>query len=89
MAEWTLIVVAAGVVIARIYLRLKIQRRRLLTSDILMCFAWVSAVTTASFNFKFAQMGALHPSVLTTLEGYDGTPQQISLLLKVGILLSK
>ncbi|KAH7022356.1 hypothetical protein EDB80DRAFT_673993 [Ilyonectria destructans] len=38
---WTLIAIAAGVIIARLYLRLKIQRRRLLASDMFMCDAWV------------------------------------------------
>ncbi|KAK7428278.1 hypothetical protein QQZ08_005175 [Neonectria magnoliae] len=81
--QWILITLAAGVVAARVYLRLKIQKRKILSSDVLMCAAWVSAVVTASFDIKFATMGALHPKVKTTLVGYDGTPEEVSLLLKL------
>ncbi|KAH6880690.1 hypothetical protein B0T10DRAFT_540223 [Thelonectria olida] len=81
--EWTLIVVAAAVVAARVYLRIKIQKRKLLSSDVLMVLAWVSAVATSSFDIKFAQMGALDHKVLTTLQGYDGTSEQVVFLLKM------
>ncbi|KAM5353052.1 hypothetical protein ACJZ2D_017069 [Fusarium nematophilum] len=81
-SQWILILLAAAVIAARLYLRLKIQMRRLLRSDQLMCAAWVAAVATASFDVKFAQMGALDPQVKTTLEGYNGGPGDITLILK-------
>ncbi|KAH8729887.1 hypothetical protein BGZ61DRAFT_492057 [Ilyonectria robusta] len=83
VSQWILITIAAVVVLARVYLRLKIQKRKILSSDLLMCAAWVSAVATASFDIKFATMGALEPKVKTTLAGYDGTPEDIVLLLKL------
>ncbi|KAK7397532.1 hypothetical protein QQX98_013102 [Neonectria punicea] len=59
-SQWILVTIAAGVVAARVYPRLKIQKRKILSSDILMCAAWVGAVVTASFDIKIAVMGALH-----------------------------
>jgi hypothetical protein len=68
---------------ARLYLRLKIQRRRLMSSDVLMCVAWVAAVAAASFDIQFAVMGALDPKVEATLKGYDGGPEEIKLIHQV------
>ncbi|KAF7557617.1 hypothetical protein G7Z17_g567 [Cylindrodendrum hubeiense] len=83
VSQWILITIAAAVVAARVYLRLKIQKRKILSSDILMCAAWVAAVATASFDIKFAQMGALEPKVKTTLDGYNGSAEEVILILKL------
>lgn len=85
-SQWILILVAAAVIAARLYLRLKIQKRKLLSSDLLMCAAWVAAVATAAFDIKFAQMRALDPEVVNTLEGYTGGPEDIALILRVSFL---
>ncbi|KAH7157306.1 hypothetical protein B0J13DRAFT_581522 [Dactylonectria estremocensis] len=83
VSQWVLIAISAAVVIARVYLRLAIQKRKILSSDVLMCAAWVCAVATASFDIKFAQMGALKPQVKTTLAGYNGVEGDVILLLKL------
>ncbi|KAF7557235.1 hypothetical protein G7Z17_g840 [Cylindrodendrum hubeiense] len=81
--QWTLIIIAAAVIIARVNLRLRIQRQGLLSTDILMCLAWVAAVATASFDVKFALMGALKPNVMTTLDGYEGNEDDVPFILKL------
>ncbi|KAF4425049.1 hypothetical protein F53441_14197 [Fusarium austroafricanum] len=83
VSQWTLLVIAAGIISARFYLRLQLQKRKLLTSDILMCFAWLSAVATAAFDIKFAQMGALEPQVNTELGGFKGSLEEIAFILKL------
>lgn len=75
--------VATAVIAARIYLRLKIQNRRMLNSDIIMCTAWVFAIITAAFGPVFASKGALDPDVHTSLEGYKGGVEDLQLVLQV------
>ncbi|KAF7542396.1 hypothetical protein G7Z17_g11608 [Cylindrodendrum hubeiense] len=53
---WVLIAIATGVIIARLYLRIKIQRRRVIVSDVIMVAAWLVAcayTTTTIFLAKF------------------------------------
>lgn len=75
--------VATAVIAARVYLRLKIQNRRMLVSDIIMCAAWVFAIITAAFGPVFASKGALDPDVHTSLEGYKGGVEDLQLVLQV------
>ncbi|KAJ4206934.1 hypothetical protein NW759_014124 [Fusarium solani] len=82
-SQWTLIVVATAVIAARVYLRLKIQNRRMLYSDIIMCAAWVFAIITAAFGPVFARMGALEPDVHTSLQGYKGGLDDLELVLQL------
>ncbi|KAK1623504.1 hypothetical protein BDP81DRAFT_438982 [Colletotrichum phormii] len=81
--EFTLIGVAAALIGARIYLRLVIQDLPLITSDILVCVAWVFTVASASYDIVFHKMGVLHSHVAYTLEGYDGTPEDVELVWKL------
>lgn len=82
----TLIVIAAVAIGARLYLRLKIQKRRLLSSDILMSLAWVASVVTESFIIKLAQSNALDPKVKSTFEGFEGSSEELAFVLKVGTM---
>lgn len=68
---------------ARLYLRLKIQRRRLLASDMFICGAWVAGVAITSLNVLLQQLGALEPSVKTNMEGFKGDPEDIPKIFKV------
>lgn len=77
--------VATAVIAARIYLRLKVQNRRMLYSDIIMCTAWVFAIITAAFSPVFARMGALDPDVHTSLQGYKGGVEDLELVLQVRV----
>ncbi|CAG9983165.1 unnamed protein product [Clonostachys byssicola] len=81
--QWTLIAIAGCILIALFHLRINIQKRRLLTSDILMCVTWCFAVITAAFDIKLALLGALDHGVLYTLEGYRGDPANILLIVKL------
>ncbi|KAJ4308226.1 hypothetical protein N0V84_012224 [Fusarium piperis] len=68
---YTLIVLAAIVIAARIYLRIVIQKRRLLASDVIMILAWLSAVTTSTFDILFQKHGALEAHINYTLTNYE------------------
>ncbi|VZI02822.1 unnamed protein product [Fusarium fujikuroi] len=71
--EWALISVATAVILARLYLRLVLQRRNLLASDVFMCAAWASAVATASFDIYFFRIGIFKPGTTFDLAGFEGT----------------
>ncbi|KAH7006783.1 hypothetical protein EDB80DRAFT_576889, partial [Ilyonectria destructans] len=87
--QWTLIFIAALVIGARVYLRLLIQRRKLLNSDILICAAWVAGIGSASFDIVLLRLGALELDVATVLEQFYGTPEVIQLILKISRSESK
>ncbi|KAF5259610.1 hypothetical protein FOXYS1_9759 [Fusarium oxysporum] len=70
-------------VIARLNLRLRIQKRKLLLSDIFMVAAWISGLITAAFSPVFTVLNAFDPSVHTTLKGYHGGSANLVLILKV------
>lgn len=78
--------IAAVLIGARIYLRLVIQNLPLITSDILVCVAWLFTVASASYDIVFHRMGVLRSHVAYTLEGYEGTPEDLELVWKVSIL---
>ncbi|KAF5624490.1 integral membrane protein [Fusarium sp. NRRL 52700] len=71
--EWALISIATAVILARLYLRLILQRRSLLASDVFMCAAWASAVATASFDIYFFRIGIFKPGTTFDLAGFEGT----------------
>ncbi|KAM0247141.1 hypothetical protein ACHAP5_004220 [Fusarium lateritium] len=81
--EWTLIFIATGVIVARLYLRLVLQKRRLLVSDFFMCGGWCTAVTLASFDIVFYRMGVLRRGVTLGLVGFEGTAEEAERFYKV------
>ncbi|KAH7123111.1 hypothetical protein EDB81DRAFT_890809 [Dactylonectria macrodidyma] len=83
VTEWVILGIAALSISARLHLRLLIQKRRLLTSDWLICGAWIMAAANASFDIALAQLGALEPGVMTTLRGFNGSPEDAELSLKL------
>ncbi|EXL73659.1 hypothetical protein FOPG_11116 [Fusarium oxysporum f. sp. conglutinans race 2 54008] len=78
-----LVIIATILVIARLNLRLRIQKRKLLLSDIFMIAAWISGLITAAFSPVFAVLDAFDPSVHTTLKGYHGGTANLVLILKL------
>ncbi|RSL91785.1 hypothetical protein CEP51_000143 [Fusarium floridanum] len=74
---YTLIALAAVIIGARIYLRLKIQRHRLLASDYFMIAAWCSAVSCASVNVVMKVHGALEPERDYDFSTLDEDPKVI------------
>ncbi|KAH6976332.1 hypothetical protein BKA56DRAFT_589456 [Ilyonectria sp. MPI-CAGE-AT-0026] len=79
---WFLLAVAAVVIIARLYLRLKIQKRKLITSDIFMCSAWVSGASVASLNVYLEHLGVLEPDLKTDMVAFKGDPKSIPRIFK-------
>ncbi|KAG8671951.1 hypothetical protein FPOAC2_05315 [Fusarium poae] len=78
-----LVVVAIALVAARLNLRLRIQKRRLLLSDKFMVAACISGVMAAAFTPAFAALGAFDPKVHSTLQGYSGNRRRLRLTLKL------
>ncbi|KAH7000629.1 hypothetical protein EDB80DRAFT_581816 [Ilyonectria destructans] len=77
-----LLAIAAAAIIARFYLRIRIQRRGLLVSDMLICAAWVSGVVTTSTSFILMHLGALQPDVLLNQENFPGDREAFKAVFK-------
>ncbi|KAF5673426.1 Na+ H+ antiporter [Fusarium heterosporum] len=80
--NYSLITIAALIIAARVYLRLVIQRERLIVADWLRIAAWCSAFIMASFDIVFMQEGALKASNNYTLENWDVPPEKLEKVLK-------
>ncbi|KAF7563689.1 hypothetical protein G7046_g484 [Stylonectria norvegica] len=80
--EWSLICIAAGIIVARLHLRIRTQKRSMIASDYLLCAAWVSASAMSSIDIFFYRMGALKGDVLLTFQGYKGTPADFQAVSK-------
>ncbi|KAF5973131.1 integral membrane protein [Fusarium coicis] len=83
ITEWTLIALSTIVIIARIYLRLIIQKRRLMDSDIWMLLAWAAGITVASFCVTYVHMGVMEPWVDSSLKDWEGTREDKEFVLKL------
>ncbi|KAL6916547.1 hypothetical protein FSST1_008042 [Fusarium sambucinum] len=81
--QWTLLSVALGVIVARLYLRLILQRRRLLASDCFMCAGWCTTAASACFDIVFYQKGAMRQGVTLGLVGFEGTAEEASEFYKL------
>ncbi|PNP84997.1 hypothetical protein FNYG_01694 [Fusarium nygamai] len=73
---YVLIAVSALIIGARIYLRLAIQKQRLVTADWLRISAWCTAFVTGFFDILYAQEGVLHPGINYTLSNWDAPLEQ-------------
>ncbi|KAI8711009.1 hypothetical protein NCS52_01514300 [Fusarium sp. LHS14.1] len=74
--EWALISLSTAVIVARIYLRLGIQKRRLLGSDIWMTAGWVMGIVVAAFCITFIRLGVMEQDIYPSLSNYDGTKKE-------------
>ncbi|KZL78688.1 hypothetical protein CT0861_03733 [Colletotrichum tofieldiae] len=81
--RWVTILTAGAVIAASLYLRIKIQGRRLHVSDYFLCLAWCSAVANAAFDIQFTVMGALHQDIKINLDGYNASDDDIELVMRV------
>ncbi|TDZ28577.1 hypothetical protein C8035_v007394 [Colletotrichum spinosum] len=81
--RWVTILTAGAVIAASLHLRLNIQGRKLLISDVFLCLAWCAAVATASFDIQFTVMGALKQHIKITLDGYDGSEADVILVMRL------
>ncbi|KAI1023687.1 hypothetical protein LB505_011221 [Fusarium chuoi] len=73
---YVLITVSAIIILARIYLRLVIQKQRLVTADWLRISAWCTAFVTGFFDVLYAKEGVLHPGINYTLSNWDAPLEQ-------------
>ncbi|KAF0328957.1 hypothetical protein CGCF415_v013808 [Colletotrichum fructicola] len=81
--RWVTILTAGAVIAASLHLRINIQGRKLMPSDYFLCLAWCSAVATASFDIQFTVMGALKQNIKITLDGYDGSDEDVIKVMRL------
>ncbi|KAF0636535.1 hypothetical protein FPSE5266_08049 [Fusarium pseudograminearum] len=87
--EWTLISLSTLVIAARIWLRLGLQKQRLLGSDVWMTCAWAMGIITASFCITYVHMGVMEDGIdpgLTNFDASDERKQLIRKLLWISVL---
>ncbi|KAH8707186.1 hypothetical protein GQ44DRAFT_715907 [Phaeosphaeriaceae sp. PMI808] len=82
VTEWLLVSISAAMIIARLYLRLRITRQKLLLGDVLICLAWCAATATISFDIVFFRMNVLRTDVDVFLSGYRGDKKSLQRALK-------
>ncbi|KAM5521404.1 hypothetical protein FOXYSP1_15295 [Fusarium oxysporum f. sp. phaseoli] len=73
---YVLISLSAIIIGARIYLRLAMQKQRLVTADWLRISAWCTAFVTGFFDILYAKEGVLHPGINYTLSNWDAPLEQ-------------
>ncbi|CAG7564447.1 unnamed protein product [Fusarium equiseti] len=83
ITEWTLISLSTVVIIARIWLRLGLQKQRLLGSDVWMTMAWAMGIITASFCITYVHMGVMEDGVSPSLINFDSNDENKRLILKL------
>lgn len=71
VTEWLLLSVVFILILARLYLRLKIKRQRVTPSDWFLILAFLSAASALSFDIIFLRMGILRPDVDVYLTSVD------------------
>ncbi|KAH8734210.1 hypothetical protein BGZ61DRAFT_442288 [Ilyonectria robusta] len=86
VSGWLLTGIAAVAIIARLYLRLIIQKRKLLYSDWFICASWICGTITNVMNTELAHLGAFDKHVMMTLDGYRGDPDNIDMIIKLLVL---
>jgi hypothetical protein len=59
---WTLQGICLTLILARLYLRLRLQHQKLILSDYFICLAWLSAICQAAVEIEFKKLGLLNSS---------------------------
>ncbi|RGP80298.1 hypothetical protein FLONG3_1599 [Fusarium longipes] len=83
LVEWTLISLSTLVIAARIYLRLGLQKQRLLGSDVWMTSAWAMGIITASFCITYVHMGVMEDGIDPGLKRFEASDERKELILKL------
>jgi len=83
--DWLLLSTSAALILARLYLRLKVNRQSLLISDAFICLAWCSSVSTWSFDIVFARMGVLRANMDYFFTAFSGDADTLQTALLVCI----
>jgi hypothetical protein len=81
--EWTLISLSTLVIAARIWLRLGLQKQRLLGSDVWMTSAWAMGIITASFCITYVHMGVMEDGIDPGLEAFKASEERKELIRKI------
>lgn len=82
--EGILLTITALLLIARLYLRLKISRQRLFVGDLLICLAWVATTISCSVDLVFMRLGVLRGDLDYLLNGFDGSDETLQSAMMVG-----
>ncbi|KAH8706895.1 hypothetical protein GQ44DRAFT_495635 [Phaeosphaeriaceae sp. PMI808] len=80
--DWLLLATSAAMILARLYLRLRINRQKLFLSDVLICLAWCAATATISLDIVLFRMNVLRKDVDPFLHGYHGDKKSLQRALK-------
>ncbi|CEI65855.1 unnamed protein product [Fusarium venenatum] len=80
--EFMLVAVALAIIIARIYLRLVVQKQSLVLADWIRIVAFISGCVTAVFDVVFLVEGALDPTITFTLINWNVPPEKLERVLK-------
>ncbi|KAJ4129247.1 hypothetical protein NW768_007782 [Fusarium equiseti] len=83
ITEWTLISLSTVVIVARIWLRLGLQKQRLLGSDVWMTMAWAMGIVIASFCITYVHLGVMEDGILPSLSNFDADEEKKKLILKL------
>lgn len=83
ITEWTLISLSTIVIAARIWLRLGLQKQRLLGSDVWMTAAWAMGIITASFCITYVHMGVMEDGIAPDLSNFEASDERKKTILKV------
>ncbi|KAH7121488.1 hypothetical protein EDB81DRAFT_766303 [Dactylonectria macrodidyma] len=75
--------ISAGLIAARLYLRLRIQKRKLLVSDLLMVATLLMGIPPTVILISLNRLGALDPAVTTTLQNFRGNPANLPQIIKL------
>ncbi|KAF5671671.1 integral membrane protein [Fusarium heterosporum] len=73
ISEWTLISLSTIVIAARVYLRLVLQKRKLLSSDIWMVVAWLMGIVVACFCITYVHLGLMEQDITLSLANYKAS----------------
>ncbi|KAF4985659.1 hypothetical protein FGRMN_11133, partial [Fusarium graminum] len=83
ISEWALISLSTIVIGARVYLRLVIQKRKLLSSDIWMVFSWLMGIVVASFCITYVHMGLMEQDITLSLANYKASAHDKQFVLRL------
>ncbi|PVH98967.1 hypothetical protein DM02DRAFT_729558 [Periconia macrospinosa] len=81
--DWLLLAISAAMILARLYLRLRINRQKIFPSDVLICLAWCAATTTVSLDIVLFRMNALRKNVDPFLHGYHRDKKSVQRALMI------
>ncbi|KAH7150556.1 hypothetical protein B0J13DRAFT_439438, partial [Dactylonectria estremocensis] len=83
---WVFNVIAFAAIVARLNLRLHIQKRKLMWGDYLICTAGAAVLASNALNTELVRLGAYDKQVEMTLVGFHGDPEAVDEIIKYFVL---